>query len=233
METTRRTLYEETFDRGAGGWCAWKPGHCLPPEIRDGVFFTRSPWWVDPNHAPPGAGYLHLLAAIFTRSELVPDEGRPNRFVEGGYRRDFTDARVTIRVRGDVDLRGAEMVLLAQADVPGTRANYVLSGQPFQITPEWSEQTVTLTPDPAQWVCLGAHRDLTHVYGCGVIADVLRDVNYDIIFLLFPLQIVPIGQVHDMHGRRTHRDYEVDYRYLPEGEIQIDTVRIEYPDGQR
>lgn len=228
----RRALYEETFDNGPGGWFAWKPGHALPPEIRDGIFFTRSPWWVDPNHAPPGAGYLHLLAFIHTRGGSVPEDSSPNRFVEGGYSRNFTNAQVTIRVRGDVDLRGAEMVLLVQADIPGTRANYVLTGQPFRVTPEWTEQTVKLTPDPTQWVCMGTHRDLTHYYGCGDITDVLRDVNVDIIFVLFPLQIVPVGRVDDIHNWRTHRDYEVDYHYLPEGEIQIDTVWIEYPNEQ-
>jgi hypothetical protein len=241
----RRRVYAEGFDDGPGGWWAWQPGQALAPEIRDGILHTRSPWWVDPNHAPPGAGYLHLLAFLLTSSQPAgatpapggpsgdgyrPVRAAPNRFVAGGYSRDLTNARVTIRVRGAVALRGAELVLLAQADLPGTRANYILTGQPFRVSSQWSDQTATLAPDPAQWVCLGARRDLTHVYGCGEIGDVLRDVNVDIILVLFPLRIVPLGRVDDLHGRRTHRDYAVDYRHLPEGEIQIDTIRIEYPD---
>jgi hypothetical protein len=226
---TRRTAYEETFDQGSGGWFAWKPGVAVPPEIRDGVFYTRSPWWVDPNHAPPGAGYLHLLAYLHTRADLVGDDGWPNRFVEEGHSRDLTDARLTVRMRGDVELRGAALTLLAQAELPHTTANYVLTGQPFAITPAWSEQTITLAPDPAQWVCLGAHEERADVYGCGDIGDVLRDVNVDLILVLFPLRIVPVGQVEDIHRLRTHRDYEVDYAHLPAGEVQFDTIRIEYP----
>ena len=29
---------------------------------------------------------------------------------------------------------------------------------------------------------------------------------------------------------RTHRDYEPDYSYLPEGVVEFDTIQIEYPD---
>jgi hypothetical protein len=226
----RRDPYVETFDDGPGGWLAWLgPGRNVSPEIRDGVVVSRSPWSVDANHAPPGLGYLHLLAFLITRGELVQDMGRPNRFVDEGYDRDLTNARLTVRLRGEVDRRGAELVLLAQADVPGTRANYVLTGQPFQITSNWSEQTITLVPDPDQWGCLGARHDLSHFYGCGDIADVLRDVNVDLIFVFFPLRIVPLSPVSDIHRGRPHRDYEPNHQYLPTGVVEIDTVRLEYP----
>lgn len=138
---------------------------------------------------------------------------------------------MTVRLRGNVELRGAEMMLLVQADVPGTRTNFVLTGQPFKVTTNWSEQTIILIPDPTQWVCLGARHDETDFYGYGNIADVLQDVNMDIIFVLFPLQIVPVGPVTDIHKLRPHRDYEVDWHYLPQGEFEIDTVRIEYDEG--
>jgi hypothetical protein len=221
--------YVETFDRGAGGWLAWGFRGAEVPEVRDGVLFSRSPWWVDPNHAPPGAGYLHLLAFLETRSGPHSDLGLPNRFVDEGYSRDLTDARLTVRLRGDLDLRGAELVLLAQTDLPTTRANFVLTGQPFLVMRDWSEQTVVLTPDPAQWVCLGSRHGRTDFYGCGEIAEALRDVNLNLIFVLFPLTIVPLSPVADIDLGLPHRDYEVDRRHLPEGEVQFDTVRIEYP----
>jgi hypothetical protein len=226
----RRTPYVETFDNGPGGWLAWKgPGMNVLPEIQDGVLLSRSPWGVDANHAPPGLGYLHLLTFLITRSELVQDIGRPNRFVDEGYDRDLTNARLSVRLRSEVERRDAELVLLAQADVPGTRANYVLTGQPFQITPTWTEQTITLVPDSDQWACLGARYDLGHFYGCRDIADVLRDVNVDLIFVFFPLQIVPLSPVPDLHRVRPHRDFEPDPRYLPTGEVEIDTIRLDYP----
>ncbi len=228
---TKRTSYVETFDDGPGGWLCWsKPATDFEPEIRDGVLQTRSPWGVDPNHAPPGAGYLTLLATLLTRADrLRKDMGRPNRFIEGGYSRDLTNARLTVRLRGEVDLKGSQMILLVQADASGTTPNMVLTAQPFEITREWSEQTITLVPDSAQWVCLGGRHNAPH-YGYGPIDEVLRDVNLDIIFILFPLMIVPTTPVDDIHFGRPHRDYEADQAYLPQGWLEIDTVRIDYPE---
>lgn len=228
---TKRTPYVETFDDGSGGWLCWsKPNTNFEPEVRDSVLPIRSPWGVDPNHAPPGKGYLTLLAYILTRADRMrKDMGRPNRFVEGGYSRDLTNARLTVRLRGEVDLKGSRMILLAQADAAGTTPNMVLTEQPFEITREWSEQTITLAPDPEQWICLGGRHNAPH-YGCGPIGEVLRDVNLDIIFILFPLTIVPTTPVDDIHLGRPHNDYEADQAYLPQGWLEIDTVRIEYPD---
>lgn len=229
----KRSPYIETFDDGPGGWGAWKPGQALRPEIKNSSFIARSPWGVDANHAPPGAGYLTLLAYLHTHPDHVTDQSRQivgeNRFTAGGYSRDFTNAKLTVRLRGEVDLQGSQLVLLVQGDIPGTRPNFVLSGQPFEITPDWSEQTVTLTPDPAQWTCLGGRHDLTDFYGYGDIADVLKDVNVDIIFVLFPLTIVPLTHQDDPHRLRAGREYPVDERYLPSGYVMFDTVRLDYP----
>jgi hypothetical protein len=226
--------YVETFDDGPGGWLAWD-GESTQPMIEDGALVARSPWWVDYNHAPPGGGYLHLLGALHTHPSFVTEKTREvagvNRFVAGGYSRDLTNARVTVRLRGEVELRGAELVLLAQADIPGTRANYVLTGQPLAITAEWSEQTITLAPDAEQWVCLGSRHDRTQLYGCGEIEQVLKDLNCDIILVLFPLTVESREPVADLHRLRAGVDYEVDYERLPRGWVAFDTVRIEYVDG--
>lgn len=241
-------IYTETFDDGPGGWIA---DLSSPLPVWDGVAYCYSPWSVDANHAPPGAGYLHLLMYLATHAEsmsAVDAEVRGvNRFVEGGYGTGMTNAKLTVRLRGTVDLAGplcndhtpvpqpglggAQLLLLAQAKVhgpPRTTANFILTGQPFKITPEWSEQTVHLAPDPQQWTCLGARHDLTDVYGYGDIAEVLRDVNVDIIFILFPLTIVPIEDVENIHRQWAAKDYKVDMQYLPKGLVMFDTVQIEY-----
>ena len=68
----RRTTYVETFDHGPGGWACWSgPGKYHPPEIENGVVTVRSPWGVDPNHAPPGSGYLTLITFIPTAAGLL------------------------------------------------------------------------------------------------------------------------------------------------------------------
>src|SRR5688500_8097157 len=103
-------VYRETFDNGAGGWIAWL-GQNRPTiaEIADGALVSRSPWGIDSNHAPPGAGYLNLLFILFTR--MQPDPGplyaplmENNRFIEENYPTDFRNAKVTVRLKGEVDL---------------------------------------------------------------------------------------------------------------------------------
>ena len=110
--------------------------------------------------------------------------------------------------------------------------NFVLSSQYFAVTPDWSKQTITLAPDPAQWFCLGARHDLTDVSGWGGIESVLRDANIDIILLLHPLQIEPLQPQPDgPHFRRAELDYEVNRTYLPSGEIRLGEVQIDFFDN--
>ena len=221
--------YVEDFDDGPGGWAT----HQDSLDIQDGVAISRSPWWVDPNHAPPGGGYLHLLYVLWTTAEYaVNDRGNagPNRFVADGFPTDFTNARMTVRIKGELEARGTNLVLLAQAQVGKIRVNSVLTGQPITVTPDWSEQTITLAPDPDQWLCIGTRHDRTDTYGYGEIADVLRDLNVDIILVLHPLDVVPAGQIDGApHVLSAGRDYAVDQSRLPEGHVMLDQVRIEFP----
>jgi len=229
-----RTPYLETFDNGSGGWCAWGTGSNLP-ELQDGTLITRGPWRVDPNHCDPGAGYLHLLTYLYTHplhyTEKFETEVGVNRFLAENKDRNLTNARMTVRLRGNVDLQGSKLTLWVQADVGDTRPNFVLIGQSLEITPEWSEQTLLLSDDPAQWLCVGGRHDLTKFYGYGDIRDALKDVNCDLILVLFPLTVVPLDVPYEDKDRlRTHRDYEPDYAYLPNGVIEFDTIGIEYPE---
>ena len=230
-----RLTYRETFEDGAGGWIAWLgPGQPVPAVIEDGALVSGSPWGIDCNHAAPGGGYLHLLFILYTAPQ--PDPGpqygpllHGNRFIEGGYPRDFRNARVTLRVKGGVDLQGTELRLHCQSRVGDKAINFVLTSQSFAVTPEWTQQTITLAPDPAQWLCLGARHDLFDEYGWGGIEEVLRDVNVDIILLLHPVQIVPLTpQPEGPHFRRAGVDYEVDQSYLPSGEIRVSEVQIDF-----
>ena len=117
---------------------------------------------VDYNHAPPGlpaassvrveGSYLHLLAGLQVaadgadRADMVAVGGE-NRFVAGGYPADWTGARVTLRVRGELDAKGARLGLLAQSRVASIdrMVNSVLHF-PDPVTAEWAEQTIALLP---------------------------------------------------------------------------------------
>jgi len=233
-----RETYIEDFDHGAGGWLA---NRYDPLPIFDGVAYCFGPWYLDSHHAPPGAGYLHMLMYLYTSDKNVSPERKAhlkgNRFIERNQSTDLTNARLSVRLRGEIDLQGAEMLLLVQGKTAKTTANFVLSGQPLRVNHDWTEQTLVLAPDPKQWTCLGARWDKTSEYGCDDIATVLKDVNWDIMFVLFPLKIVPTHPelVKDMHKMRPGQDYpgypsyEVEQKFLPKGIIMIDWVRIDYP----
>jgi hypothetical protein len=131
-------------------------------------------------------------------------------------------------------------VLLIQGKTPKIMANFVLSGQPLRVEREWTEQTIVLSPDPKQWTCMGARWDKVDEYGCDDIAVLLKDVNLDIMFVLFPLKVVPTHTeiAKDMHRMRPGRDfpgypsYDVEQKYLPRGVILFDSVRIDYPTAE-
>ena len=128
-----------------------------------------------------------------------------------------------------MDTKGCRATPLVQSQTDKTTPNFVLTGQPFQVSHEWKEQTVTLTPDPSQWTCLGSRHDLTDQYGCDDIDKVLSDVNIDIIFVWFPLKVVPLcGDIEDLHPPRAAADYPVDQEHLPKGLIMFDTVKIKF-----
>ena len=233
-------VYIETFDNGPGGWYADRY-FALP--VWDGVAHCYSPWWTDANHAPPGAGYLHMVMWQYTdkRHYLNDTEYthklpyRCSRFAEEGWSKNLTNAELTVRLRGDGDFKGAQLVFHIQAKTDKTTANFALTGQPFKITHDWSEQTITLAPDPKQWTCLGARHDMQDVYGCDDISKVLADVNFNFTFLLFPVKVVPAcGDVKekDLNVLRAVKDYPVDQQHLPKGLIMFDTVKIEYPNRE-
>jgi hypothetical protein len=227
--------YIETFDKGTGGWWGWIGNEqgMKPLERKDGAVISRSPWWIDYNHAPPGAGYLHMVMCMNTKGpfgEQVKQVGGRNGFVESGCPRDFTNMKMTLRLRGELIENGAKLVLLIQAAGGDIVSGWMLTGQPFRVTPDWSEQTITLVPDEKQWTCLCARHDRVDFYGRIPLQTVLSNVNVNIMLVLFPLNIVPMGELDgDPHILRPERDYSVWRSKLPEGYVMLDTVKMEFP----
>ena len=226
--------YVEGFDEGPGGWYGWISNAAGPKplEVRESCALSRSPWWIDYNHAPPGAGYLQLLYMLNTGGrpgEHQREVEGENRFIEGGFPTDFTDARFTLRLKGELESKGAQLVLLCQAVQDGICSGWLCTGQPFRVTPEWSEQTAILRPDPAQWTCLGSRHDRADYYGVVPLDRVLRQVNTDILLVLHPLDVAPMGPLAgDPHRLRPERDYPVWRGRLPEGYVLLDEVRIDF-----
>jgi hypothetical protein len=152
-----------------------------------------------------------------------------NAFAEGGYPLDFRDARLRVRLRGEVRLRGAQLALLLQGRRGAIVSGWLLTGQPIHVTPRWSEQEIALPRDPAQWTCLGARHDRADYYGHLPLEEVLRDVNVNLMFVLFPLTVTPMGRLRgDPHRLRAGRDYPVWTSDLPEGYVEFDTVELAF-----
>ena len=131
--------YIETFDDGPGGWLGWtsnaKGPHRL--EIADSCAIERSPWWIDYNQAPPGGGYLHLPFCIYTSGQWCDPKryerlSGSNRFIDGRYPLDFTNASVTVRLRGPLDPRGAELLFHIQSRRGPVFVNHCIAGRPLQ-----------------------------------------------------------------------------------------------------
>ena len=228
--------YVHDFNAGPGGWCAHGGNFTgmEPLAIDDGVAVSHSPWWVDYNHAPPGgAGHLFVLFGLNTRgplTEQVRDYGGENHFINGGFPTDFTNARMTVRIKGEVLLMGAQLMLLIQGAAAGICSGWALTGQPIAITADWSSQTITAAPDPAQWTCLGARLSRADMYGRIDLPRILANVNVNIYLILFPIDVVPMGPIAgDRNELRAGRDYPVWQSKLPDGYVMLDSVKIEFP----
>lgn len=139
--------------------------------------------------------------------EQMKEVGGRNRFVEYGYPLDFRDASISMRLYGELIANGASLVVLVQAACGDLITGWALTGQPFEVTREWSEQTVTAVTDAAQWTCLGARHDRLDYYGRAALEDVLCEVNVNIMLILFPLTVDPMGALDgDPHRLRPERD---------------------------
>ena len=226
--------YRETFDDGPAGWFGWEDNTLGPRQLEwsAGHLTSRSPWWIDYNHAPPGAGYLHLLFASFTRGglgERYLEVGGRSSLIDGQWPTDYRGARVSLRLRGELEAQGAQLVFLAQAQVDGVTSGWLCTGRPFQVGPEWGEAAAVLDPDPALWQCLESRHDRTDMYGHVPLERVLADVNADVLFVLFPLRVAPMGPIQgEPHILRPVKDYPVWRSRLPEGYVTLDTLEIAF-----
>jgi hypothetical protein len=234
------TTYIETFDDGPGGWVRVvdnsQPPAALP--VREGAIWSFGPWWVDYNHAPPGAGYLQLLMCLNTKGpfgEHLREVGGDNRFVAGGFSRDFTNAIVSVRAKGELEAAGTKMCLLIQGAAHDSQGNGLVTGwvhtaKAIDVRPDYSEQSIRLEPDESQWTCLGARHDRHDSYGRAPLTGILADVNVNLYLVLFPVRPRPMGSLSgDPDRLRPGKDYPIWPSSIAQGYVAVDTIRIEYP----
>lgn len=227
--------YVEDFDDGPGGWMRVIDNHSMPGAlpIRTGAVRCQGPWWVDYNHAPPGGGYLQLLMCLMTRGaagEALLEAAGENRFIAGDFPIDFTNAKISVRCRGEVDAAGTGFHVLLQGSQDGIVSGWVLSGQAIAVTPEWIETTLNCAPDSNQWTSLGSRHDRTDTYGEKPLADILGNVDVNIHLVRFPVQPRPMGLIDgDPHQLRAGRDYPIWPSSVAQGYVEVDRIRFDFP----
>lgn len=198
------TIYKQSFnDDTEPNWFMYRepaPNGCTPLDKRkkssgDGYLVSGAPWWIDPNHAPPGLGYLHLVAIAYHHDWWSDGEISPPH---SGRPIDLRNAELTIRWRSP-ELKlppEAQLVFWFQTRTSasgegGQFVNYALTNQP--LIPKagsyrWRNTTLRLRPTDKEFQCLGSNEPRKSTYTCLTnVADALRDWNTDLgLVILMP-----------------------------------------------
>ncbi len=203
-------IYPEDFSSGARGWhydrldpfntmmgCIGRCGgttDCLIPALWiDGYIESRSPWWIDPNHKDPGAGYLHVVFAVWSDSYYG---GLPQKTL------DLTNSYVRLKIMiEELELRGGHLYFWFQHEYQHDpnphnalkewkRTNFALTQYPIEtlVTPNvWNEVTLPLSPLNSAWRCLGSSDERQNNYGCVPVENALSHINLNFGFIILPV----------------------------------------------
>ena len=175
---------------------------------------------------------MHMVFTLATsgpQGEVYTEVGGPSRFTTDTFPTNFKDASLSIRCRGELVSHESQLVVLIQGSVDGITSGWLLTGSPFDVSKGWTEQTVTLAPDPSLWTPMGVRHDRGDMYGIKPLDEVLSNVDINIMLVLFPLDVAPMGPIDgDPHLLRPERDYPVWRHRLPEGYVTLDSVEISF-----
>tara|TARA_B100000941_G_C28379602_1_gene486593 strand:- start:278 stop:520 length:243 start_codon:yes stop_codon:yes gene_type:complete len=74
----------------------------------------------------------------------------------------------------------------------------------------------------------GSCHDLTNVCGYGDIGEVVRDINVNLILVLFPLTSTLISEMDEIRRQGADKDDKVDMQDLPKSLVIFDMIQIEF-----
>ena len=104
-----------------------------------------------------------------------------------------------------------------------------LAARPLTCGGTPTHQWLNARLDADQWTSLDSRHDRTECYGTRPLETVLSDVNTNILLVLFPLDIAPMGPLDgDPHRLRPDVDYPIWRHRLPEGYVAMDEARISF-----
>lgn len=227
-EPERVLVYEERFEKGTGGWLCYTPEGTIREAdlgvLPDGTrgIYSSAPWWVDPNHANGGMGYLHLVAfhplrAGVTLGLLRGLSGVPDPTLS------LPGARLTVEmtVKDFEPHRSHLLFWFQRGDAKtGKGANIAFIGRPLeQELRDRVRTTLTLdlVEDECAWGGLGSCRQKEYMYGTDMsLGEAMRHVNVDFGFILLPInpQTPPTGSVliHSVSIEEDRKEHEKKIR---------------------
>jgi hypothetical protein len=205
LQAPWQTVVDTDFSAtGPNGWFTCDQAAVDCPELSfasdstgTGYGVSSAPWWLDPNHAAPGLGYVNLVAFAY-HADCVREGIIASSIANAPI--DLRNARLTVRWRA----QGLQLPASAQlmfwfqnvVDVPGANSrryvNHVLRAKPLlpAAAGGWQTEELILEADNADYACLGSAPDRAGTYGCDIdAATALRDWNLDLGFIvLFPTE---------------------------------------------
>lgn len=168
-----------------GEWCCTSPVLLIEESMR-----LQSPWLHDANHAYPGAGNLALLGWVYLN-------GRYGAPTHGIADIDLRNAILRAEMRqGALDVKEGHLYLWVQSEMSdGMFVNLAYTAQPIDTLlaadGSWSSVELSLSADPSAWTCLGSSAARADTYRCDEVEKVISKVNFDLGFIILPVNDVP------------------------------------------
>jgi len=210
----KTVLYKHNFSDGPGGWHtvvldvdpAQPPANALacftegiktncyvPVNTARGHMLLESPWFHDPNHAPPGAGYLSLLTFVYLRGFAGADTAHlPELDLRGLL------LRAAMKTE-HLDVKEGSLYFWFQMLAPnGKWVNYAYTARPINAMLHdggFTEVRLRLSADPGSWTCLGASAVRSDFYTCIPLEEAMSHVNGDFGFVILPVNEIPLEEM--------------------------------------
>jgi len=167
-------------------WKSWGNKYACPifPIPVNDRIELKSPFWLDPNHAPPsGTGYFNLIFYTYLKDNA--DLGNVN----------FKDKHIIIRVSSkELDLKESNLYFWVQSKMPdGMYVNFRYK-KPFIFNMNQNriqKIDMLLTTNEKDWECMGWSPNRASTYRCDNYLNVISNVNNDFGFILFPTSSNP------------------------------------------
>lgn len=163
-----------------GCWQSWQNKFACTSfaPIIGGECVLSSPWWLDPNHAPPGAGYLNLLLYNYIDT-IFPGN-------KAGI--DLTGKTLYLELRSkSLELKQSKLLFWFQTKASnGKHINFAFTAAPIILDQNRTIVKLKLTNKPADWTCLGSSIDRANTYDCVSIAEAITNVNLDFGLVILP-----------------------------------------------